>query len=630
MPIATALRDKLEESGVSCWMAPWKIAPGVFWQTAIVNAIERECQLFVLLFSSNSSKSPEVFRELGLAANRLKIVPLVLGDVTPQSADGIDGFRYYLNQTHCVPFLPSKMDDACGLIVDALRRPETLSIPNSETPVSHETLVEVTRTIADEMVTQKQTAVEIGHLPAELQTKIAQVAGIGLLRECPSVTEPDSKFVTFALDAEENLNEDRFRIAEDALAGWISRNLDEGAPKLMARAVEFPLLADGIARYLGNLAKDAPAEARDLFQDFIGDDLPVVGRLVYATLKRVRGIDSELEKFARVTSETGKLNAQRGLLHVAQSFLVSNETTNADRLFGLLKDWCSERADDPEAARLTVEVDNERGRLLLARRQFASAESLFRDALAQARAIEDVESADVITNNLARAILESNLERGLPGDRFAEVELLLQENIRRLEKAGHLPQLGVSFSHLGKLFAKRDTDKAEEYLRKDVQISKGLDDRRILADALDNLGVFLCDQRRLDEAEQVHARELLLFEELFDLKRNARALANKGRCEFAAGYEAGPGDINRLQRARQTLTKAGDLFSSLREPALYAPTLENLGRVEYFLGFQGKGIDTLRKAAEQYRIVPDGRSNALRIERELEELQSGPVTRNWE
>ena len=83
--LADALCSTLEHSGLRCWIAPRDVPPGA-WGAAIVNAIEAS-RAFVLLFSSWSNTSNQVYNEIVHAAGRgLIIVPVRIEDV-PLSKD---------------------------------------------------------------------------------------------------------------------------------------------------------------------------------------------------------------------------------------------------------------------------------------------------------------------------------------------------------------------------------------------------------------------------------------------------------------------------------------------------------------------------------------------------------------
>ena len=85
----------LEQNGISCWMAPRNITPGVDFSEAIIDGI-RSSKVFVLVYSSNSNNSKQVIREVDRAVDAgLPVINLRLEDV-PLSKQ----LEYYLSSVH--------------------------------------------------------------------------------------------------------------------------------------------------------------------------------------------------------------------------------------------------------------------------------------------------------------------------------------------------------------------------------------------------------------------------------------------------------------------------------------------------------------------------------------------------
>jgi hypothetical protein len=81
--IAEAVCQALEQSGIPCWIASRDIPPGTDWDELILSGIE-ECQMVLLLLSSQSNKSEHVKRELLFAVDCHKdIVSLRTEEVAP-------------------------------------------------------------------------------------------------------------------------------------------------------------------------------------------------------------------------------------------------------------------------------------------------------------------------------------------------------------------------------------------------------------------------------------------------------------------------------------------------------------------------------------------------------------------
>ncbi len=74
---------QLEEAGVTCWIAPRDIAPGVTWPAAITEAIDH-CRAMIIVFSRHANQSPHMAREIECAdTRRVPILPVRVENVTP-------------------------------------------------------------------------------------------------------------------------------------------------------------------------------------------------------------------------------------------------------------------------------------------------------------------------------------------------------------------------------------------------------------------------------------------------------------------------------------------------------------------------------------------------------------------
>ncbi len=93
--LADAICSRLEGDGIACWIAPRDIRPGVEWGAAIISGIEM-CDVFLLLFTTNSGISKQVLREVDNAVNKgLTIVPVRMENIFPTGA-----MEYYLSAVH--------------------------------------------------------------------------------------------------------------------------------------------------------------------------------------------------------------------------------------------------------------------------------------------------------------------------------------------------------------------------------------------------------------------------------------------------------------------------------------------------------------------------------------------------
>jgi arabinogalactan oligomer / maltooligosaccharide transport system substrate-binding protein len=134
-PIADAICANLESAGFRCWIAPRDIAPGQDWPTAISTAISKS-RLMVLVFSANSNSSPDVGRELILAANNnLIIIPFKIDNILPEP-----GKEYYLARTHWLdamnPPTQAQIDKLVSYVRSFLREVEASTDGEKQHPAT--------------------------------------------------------------------------------------------------------------------------------------------------------------------------------------------------------------------------------------------------------------------------------------------------------------------------------------------------------------------------------------------------------------------------------------------------------------------------------------------------------------
>lgn len=77
-PIVEHVRKLLQHSSVEVFVAEYSVAPGSSLSEEIISAI-KSCNMFILLWSSNSKESEWVPQEIGIAASEKKLIlPIVL------------------------------------------------------------------------------------------------------------------------------------------------------------------------------------------------------------------------------------------------------------------------------------------------------------------------------------------------------------------------------------------------------------------------------------------------------------------------------------------------------------------------------------------------------------------------
>ena len=102
----------LEEQGISCWVAPRDVPPGVEYGQAIISGIEQS-QALVLILSDQSNDSMFVRKEVERAVSKTKpVLPVRIREVTPSgsleffisSAQWVDAWKSPMEQ-HLLPLV---------------------------------------------------------------------------------------------------------------------------------------------------------------------------------------------------------------------------------------------------------------------------------------------------------------------------------------------------------------------------------------------------------------------------------------------------------------------------------------------------------------------------------------------
>jgi|GEM_PF-1513208 len=83
LPIAEKICSALESRGIRCWMAHRDILPGGDWLNSMIEAV-MQSQIMVLVFSSNTNKSPWVVQEVTRTLREnITIIPFRIENVSP-------------------------------------------------------------------------------------------------------------------------------------------------------------------------------------------------------------------------------------------------------------------------------------------------------------------------------------------------------------------------------------------------------------------------------------------------------------------------------------------------------------------------------------------------------------------
>ncbi|QLC22877.1 TIR domain-containing protein [Parasphingopyxis sp. CP4] len=157
---ARHLKTVLERNGVTGWMAPDDIDPGVAFDQAIIEQVERS-DLIVLLFCSKSDQSRHVKRELMMAENNKKLIyPVRLEDIDAK------GLAYWLNDYQWIDWI-DRRDATIQRMIETIKRQvaQIAPPPVEETPVepaAPEAVAETTPEAAPEPAQDPVPATPVG------------------------------------------------------------------------------------------------------------------------------------------------------------------------------------------------------------------------------------------------------------------------------------------------------------------------------------------------------------------------------------------------------------------------------------------------------------------------------------
>ena len=122
----------IESRGIECWIAPRDVQGGMEWAAEIVNAIT-VAKVMVLIFSPSANSSPQVRREVMLAAHRgVRVVPFRIEDITPAAS-----LEYFLGGQQWLDAFPPPLEPHYARLVvclNTLLATPTNPLPRQETP----------------------------------------------------------------------------------------------------------------------------------------------------------------------------------------------------------------------------------------------------------------------------------------------------------------------------------------------------------------------------------------------------------------------------------------------------------------------------------------------------------------
>ena len=117
----------VEARGIECWIAPRDVQGGMEWAAEIVNAIT-VAKVMVLIFSASANSSPQVRREVMLAAHRgVRVVPFRVEDITPAAS-----LEYFLGGHQWLDAFPPPLEPHYAKLVVCLNT--LLATPTNPPP----------------------------------------------------------------------------------------------------------------------------------------------------------------------------------------------------------------------------------------------------------------------------------------------------------------------------------------------------------------------------------------------------------------------------------------------------------------------------------------------------------------
>jgi len=124
--IAELVCSVLENDKIKCWYAPRDILPGENWSGAIIKGIS-SAKLFILIFTSSSNESTQVFKEVERADHRkIKMIPFRVEDKIP-----CEDLEYFISSCQWIDAFTHPIEEHVNDLLKAVRKiipvPEPIS-----------------------------------------------------------------------------------------------------------------------------------------------------------------------------------------------------------------------------------------------------------------------------------------------------------------------------------------------------------------------------------------------------------------------------------------------------------------------------------------------------------------------
>jgi hypothetical protein len=114
--IAKSIVEKLEQSGIKCWISRRDVSPGSQYADEIVQAINKASAL-ILVLSEHAIASPHVGREIERAASKRRRIITLRTDSTSLTRS----FEYFLNESQWVDVAAVGMPAALTRLTQSVR-----------------------------------------------------------------------------------------------------------------------------------------------------------------------------------------------------------------------------------------------------------------------------------------------------------------------------------------------------------------------------------------------------------------------------------------------------------------------------------------------------------------------------
>jgi hypothetical protein len=147
-PVADAACATLESNGVRCWIAPRDVQAGISYAESLVSGLSNS-RLMILVFSSNSNRSPQVLREVERAVSKgLPILPFRIEDA-PMSQE----MEYYIASQHWLDALTPPLERHLARLCDSVK-----ALLSRQYETRHDAPQETGPTVADAAASDSQSA----------------------------------------------------------------------------------------------------------------------------------------------------------------------------------------------------------------------------------------------------------------------------------------------------------------------------------------------------------------------------------------------------------------------------------------------------------------------------------------